>query len=104
MICDVVDVYWSNVETLAFCEGTFFLPVFWVLWLFAIIILFDVVIGGLYYPATIYLDALIFLFLVFDVVTLETFFSTEVALFRAAAVKVLGSSSFEIELLEWSAA
>ena len=74
------------------------------LWLFAIIILLEVVIGGLYYPATIYLDALIFLLLVFDVVTLETFFSTEVALFRAAAVKVLGSSSFEIELLEWSAA
>ena len=73
------------------------------LWLFASIILLEVVIGGLYYPAAIYLDALIFLLLVFDVVARGAFFSTLVVVFRTI-VEVLGSSSFEIELLEWSAA
>ena len=73
------------------------------LWLFAIIILLEVVIGGLYYPAAIYLDALIFLLFVFDVVAWGTFLSTRVVVLRTNA-EVLGSSSFEIELLEWSAA
>ena len=61
-------------------------------------------IGGLY------LDALIFRLFVFDVVARGIFlhFSTEVAVCRATLVEVvmelLGSSTFESELLECSAA
>ena len=53
----------------------------------------DEIIEELYYPATIYLDALIFLLLVLDVVTRGTFFSILVVVFRTTA-EVLGSSSF----------
>ena len=80
------------------------------LWLFACIILLEVVIGGLYCPVAIYLDALIFRLFVFDVVARGIFlhFSTEVAVCRTTllelVVVVLGSSSFESELLECSAA